>query len=111
MQSFPLNILTFPVWWYSTGLNLVWGWYNKKNHYVLEKTGLILFARHMFEPLYQDFSRSGRIISFFIRIFVLIYKFFLFLLNTLFYGLGVLFYLLSLPLVIVMLVFQIFQYI
>jgi hypothetical protein len=111
MGAFPLNILTFPIWWYSTGLGLIWKWYKKKNHYVLERTGLLLFARHMFEPLYQDYSKSGLIISFFLRIFFLILKSIFFCLNAVFYGLGVLVYIFTLPLIIIMIVFQILQYI
>ena len=110
MENFPLNILTFPVWWYSTGLGLIWSWFNKKNHYFLEKTGLVLFARHMFEPLYQDYTKTGQILSFFIRIFVLIFKSIQFLFSFIYYALGVLIYALSLPTVIVMIIFQIFQY-
>ena len=110
MNNFPLNFLTLPVWWYTTGLNLVWRWYRKRTNLALQSTGLLLFARHMNEPLYQDYTKSGVVISFFVRIFVLAYKALVSGLSLLLYGLVPLVYVCLLPAVIMMIIFQLLNH-
>ncbi len=111
MQNFPLNLLSFPLWWYMVGAPLFFDWYKRKIHYSLQSTGLSLFSRHMLEPLYKDYTKSGIVLSFFIRIFILIYKVIRFALSVLFYGLVFLLFLLALPAVLTMIIFQIFHYV
>lgn len=111
MKSFPLNFLTLPVWWYTTGLNLVWRWYRRRTSLVLQATGLIFFFRHMNEPLYQDYTKSGVIISFFVRIFVLLYKALVSGLSLVVYGLVPLVYICLLPAVIIMIIFQLLNHV
>jgi hypothetical protein len=106
MQNFPLNILTFPFWWYTVGFGLVWRRFKATYFYGLQSTGLLVFARHLREPLYGDYTRSGIIISFFSRIVLLAFKLLLFSLRMSAATVLFLLYLLVLPFVIIMIVFQ-----
>jgi hypothetical protein len=74
MQTSKLNFLTFPIWWYTEGTGIILHWLKNHFQYTLRQTHLLLFFRHLNEPLYQDYSRAGRALSFFLRIFILIFK-------------------------------------
>ncbi len=109
MNNQPLSIFTFPIWWYSEGLNLAWLHCKSKYQFVLRSTGLIIFIKNIAQPLYGDTTRQGRIISIFIRVVLF---FFLVLwsgLRIAFVFLQFLLHLLILPLAIVMLIYQLFS--
>lgn len=106
MNNFPLNILTFPLWWYTVGFGLVWKRCKMEYHYGLQSTGLLVFSRHLNEPLYGDYTRSGRILSFFLRILITVYKLLLFVLRIVVTAIFAVLYLLLLPAIIVMIIFQ-----
>jgi hypothetical protein len=108
MNSIPLTILTLPIWWYTTGLSLVWDRLVKRYHFYLYSTGILAFARHWNEPLYGDYTKSGIVVSFFLRIFVLIFKSLSLLLRTLALGIFLLLYILILPTVLTIIFYQIF---
>jgi hypothetical protein len=110
MENFPLNLLSFPLWWYAVGGQIIWQWYKRQYYFGLHKTGLLLFARHMNEPLYGDYSKTGIVLSFFIRIFILIYKIIVFLLRLVVVTLLALLFLAWLPGVLIMIIFQLFHY-
>lgn len=101
-------MLTFPLWWYTVGLALFWNWTKSHYHYSLQKTGLLVFAKHMREPLYGDYSKAGIILSFFLRIVILVYKLVVFTLRVLALCILGILYLIILPILIIMIVFQIF---
>jgi len=66
------EILYFPVWWYShglagTGRTLLSKWFGLSN-----RLSIPILARTMGRPMYGDYTRSGRIISFFFRIILLV---------------------------------------
>lgn len=69
------DIVYFPIWWYSKGLARV-GRYclNSANFHLHRKLALGLWFRSMFKPMYGDYTKEGRIISFFMRIVVLVWK-------------------------------------
>lgn len=69
-----LNPITFPLWWYTIGFGVVWQRARQQFRYGLKKTAFRLFLRNLRHPLYGDYTRSGRIISFFLRIVLLIAK-------------------------------------
>jgi hypothetical protein len=65
------ELLYFPVWWYSHGLAstsraLTRKWYN-----LLNRLAIPILARTMGRPMYGDYTRSGRVISFFFRLLLL----------------------------------------
>lgn len=106
MQDYQLNILTFPVWWYTRGLRTIWTWAKHRARYDLRATGLLLFSRHMSEPLFGDYTRSGKIVGFFLRLAILIYKVVILAVRVIFIGLVMAFYLVAIPFVIIMIINQ-----
>lgn len=72
--EFFFDLLRFPWWWYSGGLKLVaakcWRAFNATR----ARVSLGLFARYLFKPMYQDYTWQGRMISFFMRLVLLIVK-------------------------------------
>lgn len=76
------NFLYFPIWWYTVGvkkrfLGLINGVSN-----LFRNLALKLMFTHLFKPMFGERSVSGRIISFFMRLIILIWRSFLFLLGT-----------------------------
>lgn len=68
------DIIFFPVWWYSFGLKKTtsWCWQKIKNG---EKYfALKILLLNLFKPMYQEYSISGRLISFFARLFLLFFR-------------------------------------
>lgn len=66
------EVLYFPVWWYSRGLagtgrSLLSQWYGLAN-----RMSIPILARTMGRPMYGDYTRSGRVISFFFRLLLLV---------------------------------------
>ena len=106
MQNFPLNILTFPVWWYTVGLNLAIKAARQRFWFGLKKSGLGIFARHLKEPLYGDYTRTGIIFSFFIRLFLILFKILWLAVRFAVIGLCLLAYLLILPIVMALIISQ-----
>lgn len=104
-QTFQLNPITFPLWWYSTGLSLVFNWCKRSYQFALKKSKFSLFVRYMGAPLYGDYTRSGRIISFLLRVVLLLAK--VFALGFRIFGLALLLfgYVIILPLALFMIVF------
>lgn len=72
LREFVGDVVYFPVWWYSRGLastgrSLLSQWFGLSN-----RMSIPILARTMGRPMYGDYTRSGRIISFFFRIFLLV---------------------------------------
>ncbi len=69
-----IDFLTLPVWWYSKGLLQTLTWIGGCIRYVNDLTGLGLWTRTLFKPMYGERSFQGRIVSFVMRLIVLIWK-------------------------------------
>src|SRR3989338_7776214 len=108
MNNSTFNIFFLPVWWYGEGLTLAWRHTKNKWGIVLRSTGLIIFLRNMTQPLYGDYTKSGRAISFFLRIFLLIFILFWTLLRLVFVLVSFFVHLLALPAIIIMIIYQLF---
>lgn len=108
MGNTSFNIISFPIWWYSEGLVLSWRHALQSWQNVLRGTGLLIFLRNMTQPLYGDYTRSGRIISFFLRIFLLVFILLWTLVRLLWVLVGFLLHLFALPIVIIMIIYQLF---
>lgn len=74
MGNLSLNLITFPLWWYTTGWQIIWRWNKQQIFFGVHETGIFLFARHFKEPLYGDYTKSGRLLGFFFRFILLILK-------------------------------------
>lgn len=94
------EILYFPVWWYSKGLvktaSHVWN--------SIRTTGrnlaLILMIKNLFRPMFAQYDRTGRIISFFMRLLLLVARSIFFMLSGIFYMVFLVFWIV-LPLFII----------
>lgn len=68
-----LDALYAPVWWYSVGLV---GTLRKLSRAVQEGASIIgigIWAKSLFKPMYGEYSWQGRIISFFMRVVMLLF--------------------------------------
>ncbi len=74
------DIMRFPVWWYSRGLKRIF--FNVQNTIKdgNEILGVSLWFKNLLTPMYGQFDIAGRLISFFIRIFVAIFRLVIFIL-------------------------------
>ena len=77
-----LSILYFPVWWYTSGLKKRFFGFIKGVVNLFRNLSLKLMFTHLFKPMFGERSRSGRIISFFMRLILLIWRSVLFSLGT-----------------------------
>lgn len=109
MTNKPLTPLSFPIWWYSEGLQMAIRHSKDRYRAVLRSTGLLIFMRNMTQPLYGDYTRSGRIISFFLRV-VLLFFILLWTLLRIVFSFGILLvHLVALPVAIIMIIFEVFE--
>lgn len=76
------SVIYFPIWWYSRGL---------KNRFLrlingvrtlFHNLAIKIMFKYFFKPMFGERSRSGRIISFFMRLILLCWRLFLFLLGA-----------------------------
>jgi hypothetical protein len=62
------KLIYFPVWWYSSGTKKVLIFVGRQISGVANAMGLSILSKNLLKPMYGDYSRSGRIISFFMRL-------------------------------------------
>ncbi len=67
-REFLGEVLYWPVWWYVDGLRLVTTTLMNQIAGVEYRLGVRLMIRNIGRPMYGDRTRSGRIISFFMRL-------------------------------------------
>ena len=89
-----LEILYFPFWWYSQGLKriVLYSWQSLKN--TNRNLALAIMFKHILKPMYGQYDRAGRIISFFMRLVLLLAKLIAFFFFLLFYISLIIFWLL-----------------
>ncbi len=68
------DIVRFPIWWYSRGLMIAARFVGQEIQSLSDRLSIPILIRNLFKPMFGDYSRSGRIISFFVRLFVFIFK-------------------------------------
>lgn len=69
-----LDVIYFPVWWYTKGLKKAGVFFMDEVADWANRLSLKILFKNMLKPMYGDYSRSGRIISFFMRIIVFGFK-------------------------------------
>jgi hypothetical protein len=74
LQRIVLDTLYFPVWWYTRGFWNVIKWAGESLKDVERMAALRIWLKAMFKPMFQDYTREGRIVSFFMRVILLIFK-------------------------------------
>ncbi|MBL7141763.1 hypothetical protein ISS21_01555 [Patescibacteria group bacterium] len=76
------SILYFPLWWYTSGLKKRFLGFIHGVGNLAHNLALKILLTHVFKPMFGERSRTGRIISFFMRLILLSWRSFLFLLGT-----------------------------
>ncbi|MDD3102156.1 MAG: hypothetical protein PHE59_03360 [Patescibacteria group bacterium] len=95
------KIIYFPIWWYTKGLVKRIFDFSSGVFRLAHDLSLKIMVTHLFSPMFGETTKSGRIISFFMRIILLAWLLFLFILGTI--GLFILLILwIVLPIVAVM---------
>ena len=94
------EVLFFPLWWYGPGLRQALENFASGLIEANRFTGLTLLLKNIFKPMFAQYDRQGRIISFFMRLVLIFYKGLTFLIMVIFYFLTLAFWLI-LPLAVV----------
>ena len=71
------DVLYFPIWWYSAGIRLAWRRFERQWFSLFDRLGLKYLLLNMGRPMYGDYTRSGKIISFFFRLLLVGWSFIL----------------------------------
>ncbi len=79
-----LEILYFPVWWYGVGLQNAFSFFTRGVAEADRNTGFTLLIKNIFKPMFAQYDKQGRIISFVMRLVLIFYKGLLFILMLLF---------------------------
>lgn len=95
-----LDFVYFPLWWYSHGLKKVALFFKHQVRNQAERLSLRILIVNLFNPMYGDYSKSGRIISFFLRIIVFGFKMILMFIWTIILLIVMVVYLLLPPFII-----------
>lgn len=66
------EILFLPIWWYTIGLARMVVWCGQSVKGAAQTTGLSIWAKNLFVPMYGETSVSGKLISFFMRLIMVI---------------------------------------
>ncbi|MFH0951964.1 MAG: hypothetical protein V1838_02110 [Patescibacteria group bacterium] len=74
------DIFRFPLWWYGRGTANAARFVGGEMADWSNRLSLRILLRNMFKPMYGDYTRSGRAISFMVRIVMFIVKFIVFML-------------------------------
>lgn len=74
LTEFFLDILYFPVWWYTKGLSRIASYCVENIVRHERRLALRIWLQYLFKPMYGDYTKEGRIISFFMRVIVMVAK-------------------------------------
>jgi hypothetical protein len=83
------SLVWFPVWWYTSGLfRIIKGAKNALN-LRLREYGFAIWIKNFFNPMYGQYDVTGRIVSVFMRLVVLIGRIIALVVEAVLYVLGV----------------------
>ena len=99
-----VDALYSPIWWYSRGLVLALKWVFGAIVGMQNFLGIDIWVKNLFTPMYGQRDWQGKIISFLMRVFQIIFRSLAFLVISAFYFILFLFYLI-LPVVILYFIF------
>ncbi len=100
------ELLYWPVWWYTTGLRLAWRRMQSQVIRMYDRLGTRYLFSNMGRPMYGDYTRSGRVISFFFRLLLVGWSLLVLSVWGLFAALLFLLWIVIVPGVLAMLVLQ-----
>ncbi|MFA5129429.1 MAG: hypothetical protein WC477_00750 [Patescibacteria group bacterium] len=99
------SIIWFPVWWYTRGLNRVIRKAEDAISYRWRAYAFGIWLRNFFVPMYGQYDWTGRLISVFMRFFVMLGRLIALVVEIIVYFLGIVFWI-FLPPVSLMLALQ-----
>lgn len=99
-----LDVVRFPVWWYTSGLRRVGRWYGSSVWYGAQRLGIPTLARSLGKPMYGQRDWQSRLISVAVRFFQLIILFILFLFILLWHTTLFLAYFFTLPAIVTLII-------
>jgi hypothetical protein len=73
------QLVYFPIWWYSAGLALAVKFLGRGIKIGNQRLAIKILFKYWFKPMYGQTDWQGKIISFFMRTVLLIWRLFLFL--------------------------------
>lgn len=68
------DVIRFPVWWYTTGTANAVKFVLGELQSVMDRLSIRILFRNLLKPMYGDTTRSGRIISLFMRLLVFVFR-------------------------------------
>ena len=95
-----LDALSVPIWWYTEGLIAVLRFFTRNARYGANVIGIGIWAKALFKPMYGERSWQGRIVSFVMRLIVLLWDMVIYVILLVFLLLFVAFWVSLPPLII-----------
>ena len=83
--DFLKEVLYFPIWWYTAGLKRTILYIGNGIRNSFFNLALPIMFKNLFKPMFGQYDRQGRIISFFMRIILTISRSIVFILFIIFY--------------------------
>ncbi len=78
-----LSVFYFPIWWYGIGLKKRFLLFKRRVKRLSKALSLKIMFANYFKPMFGEYSRTGRMISFFMRTVLLFWRLILFLISFL----------------------------
>jgi hypothetical protein len=78
------SILRFPYWWYTEGLSKTASVLRDGLVFRVRSYAIGLWAKNLFVPMYGQYDLTGRLVSLFMRIVILIWRCFAFAVEAIF---------------------------
>ncbi|MBU0646206.1 hypothetical protein KJ611_01865 [Patescibacteria group bacterium] len=100
------GIIAFPIWWYTFGLQIMLSWLGRALKTVNQYTAVSVWIKNLFVPMYGETGLAGRVISFFIRLFMILARGLAFVLLSICVFAFFAFYLAILPLAIIGIIYH-----
>lgn len=90
----------FPIWWYTKGVarwsRFIWDWYSGYR----QQLAIGVWVKNIFVPMYGSYDIAGRLISFFMRVAMIVIRSVLLVFVTVFFAVVYLLYFLLPPAVV-----------
>ncbi len=68
------GVVGFPVWWYTAGVLRMAGWAARRVRNASRELALGVWVKNLFVPMYGETGAEGRIISFFMRLAMVVLR-------------------------------------
>ncbi len=98
------NLGYWPIWWYGRGLANFFNSYTNQLKNAWRNRALDILLKNWFKPMYAQTDWQGRILSFFFRTLIIIWRLLFFFLWALLITLGLVLWVSVLPLALYMLI-------